>query len=163
MLLNCGVGENSWESLGLQGNQTSQSKGNTLIFIKRTDAEAEAPILWPPDGKKWLIRKYPDAGKDWRQKEKGTTGDEIAGWHHQLNGQEFEQTLGGSEGQRSLACCSSWGHKESDMTEGLNNNNPLQYSCLENSMHRGAWWATVHGVAKSQTSTEGLSLSLFIL
>ena len=151
MLLNCGVGENSWESLGLQGNQTSQSKGNTLIFIKRTDVEAEAPILWPPDGKNWL-RKYPDAGKDWRQKEKGTPEDEIAGWHHQLNGQEFEQTLGDSEGQRSLAYCSSWGHKESDMTKGLNNN-PLQYSCLENSMDRGSWLATVHGVTKELNTT----------
>ena len=98
MLLNCGVGDNSWESLGLQGNQTSQSKGNTLIFIKMTDAEAEAPILWPPDGKNWLIRKYPDAAKAWRQDEKGTTEDEMAGWHHHFNGHESDQTLGDAEG-----------------------------------------------------------------
>ena len=87
------------------------------IFIGKTDAEAEAPILWPPDEKDWLIGKDPDAGKDWRQKEKGTTEDEMIGWHHQLNGHEFEQTPGDSEGQGSLVCYSPWGHKESDMTE----------------------------------------------
>ena len=96
-------------------------KGNqSWIFIGRTDAEAEAPILWIPDAKSWLIWKDPDAGKDWRREEKGTTEDEMVGWHHQLNGHEFEQTLGDSEGQGSLACCSPWGRKESDMTEWLN-------------------------------------------
>ena len=84
-----------------------------------TDAEAEAPILWPPDMKSWLIRKDPDAGKDWRQ-EKGMTEDEMVGWHYWLNGHEFKQALGIGEGQRSLACCSPWGHKESDTTEWLN-------------------------------------------
>ena len=87
MLLNCGVVEDSWKSLGLQGDPTSQS----WIFIRRTDAEAEAPILWPPDVKNWLIGKDPDVGKDWRQEEKGTTEDEMVGCHHQLNGCEFEQ------------------------------------------------------------------------
>ena len=77
------------------------------IFIGRTDAEAEAPILWPPDVKSQLIRKDPDAGKDWGQEEKGAKEDKMVGWHHQLNGHEFEQTVGGSEGQKSLACCSS--------------------------------------------------------
>ena len=91
--------------------------GNQLwIFTGRTDAEAEAPILWPPDAKNWLIGKYPDAGKDWRQEEKGTTEDEMVGWHHWLNGHEFEQALGVGDGQGSLACFSPWGCKESDMT-----------------------------------------------
>ena len=75
----------------------------------------------PPDAKSWLIRKDPDAGKDWRQEEKGTKEDETIGWHHLLNGYEFEQTLGDGEGQGSLVCCSPRGRKESDMTERLNN------------------------------------------
>ena len=84
-------------------------KGNQpWIFIGRTDAEA--PILWSPDSKNQLIGKDPDAGKDWRQKEKGAAEDEMVGWHHRLSGHEFEQTLGDSEGQGSLACCSPWGH-----------------------------------------------------
>ena len=87
-------------------------KGNQpWIFIGRTDAEAEAPILWPPDVKSQLIRKDPTAGKDWGQEEKGVTEDKIVGWHHWLNEHEFEQTPGDSEGQGSLACCSPWGHK----------------------------------------------------
>ena len=81
-----------------------------------SDAEAESPILWPPDAKSRLIRKDPDAWKDSMQEEKGMTEDEMVGQHHQLNGHEFEQTLGDSEGQGSLACCSPWGCKESDMT-----------------------------------------------
>ena len=78
------------------------------------------------------------------------TEDEMVGWHHQLNGHEFEQAQGDGEGQGSLACCSQQGCKESDTTEQLNNN-PLPYSCLENCMNSGAWRATVHGIAKSQT------------
>ena len=94
-------------------------KGNqSWIFIGRTDAEAEAPILWPPDVKNWVTGKGPDAGKDWRWKEKGMTEDEMVGWHHQLDGHEFEQAL--ADGQGSLACSSPWGHKESDTTECLN-------------------------------------------
>ena len=92
-----------------QGNQP-------WIVIGRTGAEAEAPILWPPDVKSWLTGKDPDTGKDWGQEEKGVTEDEMVGWHHQLNGHEFEQTLGDSERQENLACCSSWGHKELDTT-----------------------------------------------
>ena len=94
-------------------------KGNQALF-GRTDAEAEALILWLPDSKNWLIRKDPDAEKDWRHKEKGTTEDEIVGWHHWLNGYGFEQALGDVEEQWSLAWCSPWGHKESDTTEQLN-------------------------------------------
>ena len=86
------------------------------IFIGRTDADVEAPILWPPDVKSRLIWKDLDARKDWRQEEKGMTEDEIVGWHHWLNGHKLEQTPGGSEGQGSMACCSPWGLKESDMT-----------------------------------------------
>ena len=90
------------------------------IFTGRTDAEAETPVLWPPDVKNWLIWKDPDAGEDWRQEEKGTTEDEMVGWHHWLDGHEFEQAPGVGDGQGSLACYSPWGHKELDMTEWLN-------------------------------------------
>ena len=87
-------------------------KGNQQwIFIGRMDAEAEAPILWPPDVKSQLLRKDPDAGKDWRQEEKGTTEDEFVGWHHQLEGHEFEQTPGDSAGQMGLVCYSPWGDR----------------------------------------------------
>ena len=90
------------------------------IFTVRTDAEAQTAILWPLDAKSWLIEKDPDAGKDWRQEGKGTTEDEIVGWHHRLNGHEFEQALGAGDGQGSLVCCNLWGGKESDTTEWLN-------------------------------------------
>ena len=90
------------------------------MFIGRTDVEAETPILWPPDAKSWLIGKDLDAGKDWGQEEKGTTEDEMVGWHHWLNGHEFGWTPGIGDGQGALVCCSSWDHKELDMTEQLN-------------------------------------------
>ena len=88
------------------------------IFFGRTDAEA--PILWPSDVKNWLLGKDPDAGQDWRQEEKGTTEDEMVGWHYQLNGHEFEQVLDVGNGQRSHACCSPWGRNEFNMIERLN-------------------------------------------
>ena len=128
MLSNCGVGEDSWEFLGLQQIQpVNPKRKQSWIFIGRTDAEAEAPILWPSDSKNWLIGKDPDAGKDWRQEEKGMIGDEMAGWHHWLqywwlDGHEFEQAPGVGGEQGSLGCCSPWGPKELDMTERLNNN-----------------------------------------
>ena len=101
--------------------QPVNPKGNqSWIFTGRTDTEAETPMHWPPGGKTWLIGKDPDAGKDWKQEEKGTREDEMVGWHHRLNKREFEQALGVGDGQGSLACCSPWGHKESDMTEQLN-------------------------------------------
>ena len=90
------------------------------VFTGRTDVEAETPILWPPDVKNWLIWKDPDAGKDWGQEEKGMTEDEIVGWHHRLDGHESEQAPRVGDGQRSLARCSPWGHKQADMTEQLN-------------------------------------------
>ena len=165
-------------------------KGNqSWIFIGRNDALAEAPILWPPDVKNWLIEKDLDAGKDWSQEEKGSTEDEMVGWHHWLYGHEFEWAPGVGDGQGSLACCSPWDHKESDMTEQMNwtelkssvvikplpavhepqetqiwsprsgrspgegNGRRHSHSSirLENPMDRRAWWATVHGVAKSWT------------
>ena len=101
--------------------QPVRSKGDkSWVFIGRTDVEAETPILWPPDVKSWLIWKDPDDGKDWRQEEKGTTEDEMVGWHHWLNGYEFEQALEIGDEQESLTCYSPRGHKELDMTEQLN-------------------------------------------
>ena len=118
MLLNCGVGEDSWESLGQQEIQPVHPKGNQFwIFTGKTDAKAETPILWPPDVKNWLTGKDPDAGKDWSQEEKGTIEDEMIGWHHQLDGYEFEKALEVGGGQGSLASWSPWGLKESDTTE----------------------------------------------
>ena len=90
------------------------------VFIRRTEAEAETPVLWPSHAKSWLIGKDPDAGRDWGQEEKGTTEDEMAGWHHRLDGHEFGWTPGVGDGQGGLACCGSWGRKESDTTERLN-------------------------------------------
>ena len=108
-------------SLDSKEIQPVHPKGDqSCVFIGRTDVETETPILWPPNAKSWLIGKDPDAGKDWRQEEKGMTEVEMVGWHHQLNGHESEQTPVDSEEQRSLACCSPCGHKESDMTEWLN-------------------------------------------
>jgi len=118
MLLNCGVGEDSWESLGLQGDPTINFEGDQpWDFFGRNDAKAETPVLWPPHVKSWLIGKDSDAGKDWGQEEKGTTEDEMAGWHHRLDGRESEWTLAVGDGQGGLACCNSWGRKESDTTE----------------------------------------------
>ena len=124
MLLNCGVAKDSWVPWTARRSNQSVLKEispeySLMIFM--TDAEADAPILWPPDAKTRLIRKDPDAEKDWRQEEKGTTEDEMVGWHHWLNGHEFEQVPGDSEGQGNMVCCSPWGHKESDTTEWLNN------------------------------------------
>ena len=101
--------------------QPVHPKGDqSWMFIDRTEVEAETPILWPPDVKSWLMWKDPDAGKDWGQEEKGSTEDEMAGWHHRLNGREFEWTPGVGDGQGGLACCGSWCLKESDTTECLN-------------------------------------------
>ena len=100
--------------------QPVHPKGNQAwIFIGRTDAEAETPILWPPDVKNWFIWKDPDAGKDWRWEEKGTTEDEMVRWHHRLRGHKSEETLGVGDGHGGLACCGPWSRKESDTTEQL--------------------------------------------
>ena len=100
--------------------QPVHPKGDqSWVFIGRTDVEAETLILWPPDANNWLIWKDPDAGRDWGQEEKGTTEDEMVGWHHWLDGHGFGWTPGVGDGQGGLACCGSWGHKESDTIERL--------------------------------------------
>ena len=104
-------------------------------FFGRNDAKVETPVLWPPHAKNWLIGKDSDAGRDWGQEEKGTTEDEMVGWHHRLNGLESEWTPGVGDGQGGLACCDSWGRKESDMTERLNWTDLKEF--LE-------WWTVLH-------------------
>ena len=101
--------------------QPVHSEGDQpLHFFGRNDAKAETPVLWPPYVKSWLIGKDPDVGRDWGQEENGMTEDEMAGWHHWLNGYESEWTPGVGDGQGGLACCISWGHEKSDTTERLN-------------------------------------------
>ena len=135
MLLNCGVEEDSWEFLDCKEIQPVRSKGDQpWDFFGRNDAKAETPVLWPPHTKSWLI------GKDWcweglGQEEKGTTEDEMGGWHHRLEGRESEWTSGVSDGQGGLACCDSWGRKESDTTERLNWTEPrLPVELLERTL-----------------------------
>ena len=127
MLLNCGAREDCRVPLYSKEIQPVNPKWNQpWIFTGKTDVEAEAPILWPPDAKSRLIGKNPDVRKDWGQEEKGTTEDEMVGWHLWLSGHEFEQTPGDGEGQGSLVCCSPWSNKDSDTTEWLINNNNIQ-------------------------------------
>ena len=112
--------------------QPGHPKGvQSWVFFGRTDVEAEIPILWPPDARNWLIRKDPDAGKDWRQEEKGMTEDEMVGWHHRLNGHGFRWIPGVGDGQGGLACCGSWSHKEPDTTEWLNWSNKTDIIILK--------------------------------
>ena len=166
MLLNCGVGEDSWESLGLQGDPTSPFwRTSALGFLWRNDAKAETPVLWPPHAKSWLIGKDSDAGSDWGQEEKGVTEDEMAAWHHWLDGLESEWIPGLGDGQGGLACCDSWGRKESDTTERLNwtelnwdKTAPSKYSCRVEIARPlcssfAHWWGSSPG---SMTSTEKL-------
>ena len=121
MLLNCGVGEDLESPLDCKDIQPVHPKGDqSWVLIGRTDVEAETPTLWPPDAKSWLIWKDPDAGRDWGQEEKGTTEGKMVGWHHRLNRHGFGWTPGAGDGQGGLACCGSWGCKESDMTKWLN-------------------------------------------
>ena len=103
----------------------SPNGNQSWIFIGRTDAKAEALVLWPSDAKNWLIGKVPDAGKDWQQEEKGATEDDIVGWYHQLKGHEFQHVPGNDEGQEGLECCSPWGHK--DWTEQLKTTTKFTY------------------------------------
>ena len=153
-----------------RSNQSILMENQSWIFIGRTAAEAEIPILWPPDAKNWLIWKDPDTGKDWRQEEKGTTEDEMVGWHHWLNGRESEWTPGVGDGQGGLACCDSWGRKESDTTERLNwtelNHLGLFWSCLVTKL-----WPTlcdcklpgssVHGISQARI-LEQVAISFFL-
>ena len=136
--------KDSSESPWTARRSVNPKRNQSWIFTERTDVEAEALTLWPPDVKSQFIRKDPDAGKDWRQEEKGTTEDEMVGWHHWLNRHEFEQTLR-DDGQGSLVCYSPWGHKESDTTEQLNwltdgtsASGPRSYSSLI-SVDRSCW------------------------
>ena len=120
MVLNCGIREDSWESLGLQGDQTSQSQSKSIVNVHWKDWcwswNSNTLATWCEELTHW---KDPDAGKDWRQEEKGMTEDEMVGWHHRLDGHEFEQAPGLGDGQGSLACCSPWDGKESDMRKRL--------------------------------------------
>ena len=112
-----------WIILGFLNKeiQPVHPKGDqSWVFTGGTDVEAESPMLWPPDAESWLIWKDPDAGRDWGQEEKRMTEEEMVGWHHRHNGCGFGWTMGVGDGQGRLACCSSWGRKESDMTEWLN-------------------------------------------
>ena len=103
-----------------RSNQSILKEISPGISLEGMMLKLKTPVLWPPHAKSWLIGKDSDAGRDWWQEEKGTTENEMAGWHHQLDGPEFEWTPGVGDGQGGLACCSSWGHKESDTTEWLN-------------------------------------------
>ena len=161
MLLNCGVGEDSWESLGLQGDPTSPSKGDqSWVFIGRTDIEAETSILWPPDAKSSLIWQDPDVGRDWGQEEKGTTEDEMAGWHHWLNRHEFGWTLGLGDGQGGLVCCGSWGCKESDTTEWLNWTEQKYQNPLSFFLWAFTEWSVSHSVVFNSLRAHQVPLSM---
>ena len=144
MLLTCRVGVTLESPLDSKEIQPVHPKGNqSWIVFGRIDAEAEAPILWPPDAKSWLIGKDSDAGRDWGQEEKGMTEDEMAGWHHWLNGYEFEWTPGVGDGQGGLVCCDSWGYKELDTTERLTWADPSSewpFSQVSSSLYLFNWF-----------------------
>ena len=109
MLLNCGVEKTLESPLDCKEIQPVHSEGDQpWDFFGRNDAKADTPVLWPPHAKSWLIEKASDAGRDWGQEQKGTTEDEMAGWHHRLDGREFEWTLWVGDGHGVLECCSSW-------------------------------------------------------
>ena len=123
--------------------QLVHSKGDwSWVFFGRSDAKAETPALWPPHVKSWLIGKDSDAGRDWGQEEKGMTEDEMPGWHHRLDGREFEWTLGVGNGRGGLMCCNSWGHKQSDTSEQLN------WTELKDSQRNTRWNLTGSGNRK---------------
>ena len=120
------------------------------VFFGRNDAKAETPVLWPPHAKSWLVGKNSDAGRDWGQEEKGTTEDELAGWHHRLNGREFEWTPGNGDGQGGLVCCDSWSCKESDTTEWTELNwtelKGLSLECTEQAKRRRSADDSLRGI-----------------
>ena len=124
--------------------QPVHPKGDQFwVFIGRIDVEAETPILWSPHAKIWLIRKDPDAGRDWRREKKGMTEDKLAGWHHRLDGYEFEWALGVGDGQGGLACCDSWGYKELDVTEWLNWTDKCNINSWKEIIDLGNWCSVV--------------------
>ena len=150
--LNCSAGEDFWESLDFKEIKPVNPKRNQpWIFIGRIDAKAEAPILWPPDVKNGLTGKDPKAGKDWKQEEKGTTEDEMAGWHHRLNGRESEQALGVGDRQGSLGMLQSVGSQESEMTE-LKWEREVAHLCLTlcNPMDCSLTGSSIHGIFQAQ-------------
>ena len=125
--------------------QPVHPKGDqSWVFFGRTDVEAETPILWPPEAKNWLLGKDPHPGKDRRWEEKEMTEDEMVGWHHRLNGHEFEWTPGVGDGQEGLACCGPWGRKESDTTERLNWTELHKCCLLPSTKWHGHFVSTVH-------------------
>ena len=126
-------------------------RNESWIFIGRTDVEAQSPILRPPDAKSWLIWKDPEAGKDWRQEEKGMTEDEMVGWHHWLDGHEFEQAPGVGHEQGGLVCCSPRGCKESEKTEWLNWTEMMQFT----TSFLVRWWGEIQGKGKSKGRIQG--------
>ena len=140
MLLNCGLEKALKSSLNHKEIQPVHPKWHQFwMFIGRTDAEAEVPVLWPVDVKGQIIGKDPDAGKDWRWEEKGTTEDEMVGWHHWLDGHEFEQALGGRDGQGGLACCSPWDHKELDLMSNWTTEQASQVALTVKNPPANAW------------------------
>ena len=147
--------ENAIESpLNCKELQPVNTKVNqSWIFIGRTEAEAEALILWLYDAKRWFIRKDPDARKHWRQEEKGTTEDKMVGWDHWLNGHEFEWAPRGGDGQGGLACYSLWGPKESDTIEGLNNSNKSKWS-KGSHIIQAEWTVLWHTQTKREITVE---------
>ena len=159
-VLNCGVGEDCWEIS--KTIKPVPPKGNQLwIFIGGTDAEAEAPIIWPPDVKNWLTGKDPDAGKDWRQEEKGKTDEEMVGWHHQLNGLEFEQAPRVGDGQGSLVCCIPWGRRvrqdwATELMLSITNFNLTMLDILDNSV----FWPSLRSMSYQRNVVHFFCFSL---
>ena len=157
----------AWESLGLQGDPTSPFwRRSVLGFLWKECSKAETPVRWPPHAKSWLFGKDSDAGRDWGQEEKGTTEDEMAGWHHWRDGHESEWTPGVGDGQGGLACCDSWSRKEWDTTERLNwtelttNNNkwaslscskPCAQSLSRVQLFTILWTVAIHGISQART------------
>ena len=119
-------------------------RDQSWVFIGRTDAEAETLVFWPPHVKSWLIGKGPDAGRDWEQEEKGTTEDEMAGWHHRLDGHGFGWTPGFGDGQEGLACCDSWGHKGTRLSNWTELNWLNTYYNMDEPWKRYVQWKKLH-------------------
>ena len=149
--------------------QPVHPKDQSWVFIGRTDAKAETPVLWLSPANSWLIGKDSDAGRDWGQEEKGMTEEEMAGWHHRLDGYESEWTPGVGDGQGGLVCCNSWGRKESDMTEQLNwtevNHNTHCFSpyFFQKSLAFDAWFARSWKLLNVITGWGGSEVYVFLM
>ena len=158
MPLNCSVGETLESPLDCKEIQQVHSKDQPWDFFGRNDAKAEAPVLWPPHAKSWFIEKDSDVGRDCGQEEKGMTEDEMAGWHHWLDGCESEWTQGVGDGQGGLACCDSWGHKESDRTEWLNWTEEMVNSVGKESACNAGDPGSIPGLGRSPGEGKGYTL-----